>query len=150
MPLLDPGTEGGTDYDGPYQILSNLPDVELVGVSDSVDVQRVTVRALTSRVIFSFALLPEVADLTSVNRFASHFAGYFDALAAIPGVGGISTFQDIDDSDELQDVMRIVVRSSSGRSAQAYIEPQFGRRPDYVALDVANIRAQLDAIDASH
>lgn len=100
--------------------------------------------------IFTLRFLPEAYVPAIVANLTSSFAGYFNALAKLPGVSGVSTFQDIDDSDQLQDVMRIIVRSTSGITSFPIDEKQFGRRLDFLAPEIAAKVTELDAIEAGH
>lgn len=140
---------GGTDTPkGAYTILASGPDVELMGATDVQDVQAVTAQADPSNVVFTLRFLPEAFVPAIVASLTGEFAGYFNAMTKIPGVSGVSTFQDVNDADVLSDVMRIVVRSTSGKSSFPIEEHEFGRRLDYIAEDVAAVRANLDAIEA--
>jgi hypothetical protein len=150
MPVEMPEGGGEETPVGAYTILASGPDVELQGATDVQDVQFVTAQARPSNVIFTLRFLPEVFDPNYVGKVTGQFAGYFNAMTQIPGVSAVSTFQDINDADVLSDVMRIVVRSTSGVTSFPYEEHQFGRRLDYVAEDVAKVRANLDAIEAGH
>jgi hypothetical protein len=150
MANLLPDSGGGDAPVGAYRILDSGPDVELLGATDSRDVQFVLAQALPSNVIFTLRFLPEVFEPNYVAEVTGQFAGYFNAMKEIPGVSGVTTFQDVNDDDVLNDVMRIRVRSTSGATSFPIEDHQFGRRLDYVAEDVAAARANLDAIEAGH
>lgn len=150
MPVEAPETGGTETPAGAYTILASGPDVELMGSTDVRDVQAVTAQAHPSDVIFTLRFLPEVFVPASVASLVGQFAGYFNAMSQIPGVSAVSTFQDINDGDVLSDVMRIVVRSTSGIQSFPIEEHQFGRRLDFIAEQVAATRASLDAIEAGH
>lgn len=144
--------EGGGEETpvGAWTQIASGPDIELIGVSDVQDVQYMTAQARPSNVVFTLRFLPEVFEPNYVAEVTGQFAGYFNAMVQIPGVSGVTTFQDINDADVLNDVMRIVVRSTSGRTSFPIEDHQFGRRLDYIAQDVASVRANLDAIEAGH
>jgi hypothetical protein len=150
MPVEAPETGGTETPSGAYTILESGPDVELMGATDVKDVQAVTVQARPSNVIFTLRFLPEAYVPSIVASLTGQFAGYFNAMTQIPGVAGVTTFQDVNDADMLDDVMRIVVRSTSGKSSFPIEEHQFGRRLDLIAEQVAATRANLDAIEAGH
>lgn len=150
MPTEMPDSGGEQNLNGAYTILASGPDVELQGSTDVRDVQAVTVQARPSNVIFTLRFLPEAYVPAIVANLCGSFAGYFNELVKIPGVAGVSTFQDIDAADQLQDVMRITVRSTSGITSFPVDEPQFGRRLDYLAPEIAAKVSELDAIEAGH
>jgi hypothetical protein len=150
MPVEMPEGGGTETPAGAWTQIASGPDVELMGATDVQDVQYMTAQARPSNVIFTLRFLPEVFEPNYVSEVTGQFAGYFNAMVQIPGVAGVSTFQDINDADVLDDVMRIVVRSTSGRTTFPIEDHQFGRRLDYVAQDVAATRANLDAIEAGH
>lgn len=150
MPVIDP-PEGGEEFPaGEYVVIRSSPDIELQGVSDTEDVQELLVRALPSNVVFTLRFPRDNYVPSIVDSLTAQFAGYFNALRAIPGVAGVSTFQDVNADDQIQDVMQITVRSDSGIQTFRFIEPQFGRRLDLVGADVAAKVAELNAIEAGH
>src|SRR4051794_39688754 len=108
MPVEAPETGGTETPSGAYTILESGPDVELMGATDVKDVQAVTVQARPSNVIFTLRFLPEAYVPSIVASLTGQFAGYFNAMTQIPGVSGVTTFQDVNDADVLDDVMRIV------------------------------------------
>ncbi len=112
-----------------------------------IDVQEVITRALPSNVVFTLRFLPEAYVPTIVDSLRGQFAGYFNAMSEIPGVAAVTTFQDVDDAEQIQDVMQLVVKSTSGKSTFPLVETPFGRRLDYIADDVAAKRTELDRIE---
>lgn len=147
MPVEAPEPGGGEEYTGQWEHISAYPDVELSGVAGGEDVQAVVTRALPSNVVFTLRFLPEAYVPGIVSSLRSQFAGYFNAAVAIPGVAGVTTYQDVTASDQLQDVMEFVVTSTSGRSTFPLVVTPFGRQLALVAEDVAATRANLDAIE---
>ena len=90
MPAVDPGG-GGDEYPaGEYEVLSSETTVELLGVSDVLDVQQVTARALPSNVVFHVRFSGPQFTPTDVAYFLGRFSGYFNALSAIPNVVQLS------------------------------------------------------------
>lgn len=147
MAFEDAGGGPGGDLSGEWKHISSEPTVELVGGTQVQDVQEVVTQAIPSNVIFTLRFVPEANVPTIVNSLRSEFAGYFNALAAIPGVAGVTTYQDLDGSDQIQDVMQLNVVSTSGRSTAPLVETQFGRNLEDMATEVAAARANLDAIE---
>ncbi len=150
MPTELPDSGGGQEFDGDYNTIKSGPDIELLGIDDVQDVQAVKLEALPSHVVFTLRFLPEGYVPSLVASLSRQFAGYFNQMAAIPGVAGVSTFQDVNDADVLDDVMRIVVKSTSGKQTFPIEEHQFGRDLDLIAQEVAAKVAELDQIEAGH
>lgn len=140
-----PDGGGGQEYSGEYVTIDSYPDSELLGATNTRDVQVSVLQALPSNVVFSLRFTPEVFRSGVADSLKRQFAGYFNAMAQIPNVTGISTFQDINDADQIQDVMRIVVRSTSGITSFAIEEHQFGRNLDLIAEEVAAVVKTLNA-----
>ena len=150
MPAVDPGG-GGDEYPaGEYEVLSSETTVELLGVSDVLDVQQVTARALPSNVVFHVRFSGPQFTPTDVAYFLGRFSGYFNALSAIPNVVGVTTFEDIDAAGQLQDMMQVTVRSDSGRMSSSLIEQSVGRSLGIMQEEVAQLVSTLDSIEAGH
>ncbi len=147
MANLPPEGGGGTEFSGEWEHIDSYPSTELQGATKVVDVQEVITRALPSNVVFTLRFLPEAYVSGLVTSLRSQFAGYFNAMSLIPGVAAVTTYQDVDDADQIQDVMQLVVKSTSGMSTFPLVETQFGRNLDDVAAEVKAKVAELDRIE---
>ncbi len=147
MPTADPEGGGGEELTGAWEHIDSYPSTELQGISKVIDVQEVITRALPSNVIFTLRFLPEAYVPEIVDSLRGQFAGYFNAMSEIPGVAAVTTYQDVDDADQIQDVMQLVVKSTSGKSTFPLVETPFGRRLDYITDDVTAKVAELDKIE---
>lgn len=141
---------GGVEFSGDYDLISSQPTVEIIGAQDVQDVQEIVARALPSNVVFTLRFLPEAYVPELVASLTSQFAGYFNAAIQIPGVAAVSTYQDVNAADQLEDVMQFVVISTSGKSTFPLVITPLGRNLDLVAEDVAATRKNLDAIESGH
>lgn len=150
MPAVEPGGGGASYPDGDYDVISSESTIETVGGIEIEEVEQVIARALPSRVVFPVRFSGGQFTADEVIYFLRRFAGYFNALAALPHVVGVETFQDMTASNELQDLMRITVASNSGRLTSSLVEAEVGRDLDALAADVAAQSATLSKIEGSH
>jgi hypothetical protein len=149
MPVVLPG-DGDEPYPaGEYEVLASESTVELIGLTDVRDVQQVTARAIPSDIVYHVRFAGSEFTASDVPYFLGRFAGFYNALAAVPGVVGVSTFEDITAAGQLREMMQITVSSTSGRMSANIEEPDRLRTLAFTADLVAQLRAKLDQIEAS-
>lgn len=130
-----------------YELLSGEHTVELLGATDVQDVYQVTARSVPSGVVYHVRFPPVIQDATSVRDILAAWAGWYNDAAALPGVVGISTLQDVDLSGQLQDVNEVTVRSTSGKLTQTIAVSGEAMGTPKVAELVNAAVAQLNAIE---
>jgi hypothetical protein len=131
-----------------FESLSGEHTVELLGLTDVQDVYQVTARSIPSNVVYHVRFPPVIQDPESISVILSEWATQYNALASLPGVVGVGTFQDVDASGQINDVTQITVRSDDGRFTQQIEDPNFGSVDDRVRAEVAAAVAQANALAA--
>lgn len=132
-----------------YEILSGEHTVELLGTTDVQDVYQVTARSIPSNVVYHVRFPPIIDDPQSIDDILSEWAGWYNEAAALPGVVGVATLQDIDASGQINDLNEITVRSASGRLNQTISVPGTVIGTPELAPLVAAAVSTLNAIEGA-
>lgn len=133
---------------GNYKVLSGLTTTELIGTTQTQDVELYTLQAMPSGVVFYVRIPNDLLDSNLLDSLASNEADLYNAIAAIPNVAAVSMFEDITPANQISDRLVLTIRSTSGRSTVTRDDPSFNLDPNYMAGVVAGIVQQLDAIEA--
>lgn len=131
-----------------YEPLAGEHTVELLGATDVQDVYQVTARAIPSGVVYHVRFPPVIQDPTTVSVVLTEWATQYNALAAVPGVVGVSTLQDVDAAGQLNDITQITVSSATGRFTAVIEDPNFGAVDSRVMDEINTTIANLNAIEA--
>jgi hypothetical protein len=131
-----------------YEILSGEHTVELIGATDVQDVYQVTARVIPAGTVFHVRFTPVIDNPDSIRDILTVWAGWYNDIAALPGVVGVSNLQDIDASGQLNDIAEITVRSNSGRLSQTIAVGSDIVGTPKVAPLVASAVDALNAIEA--
>lgn len=138
-----------------YTFISASDVSVFIPPNSSITEHQVTAQANQSGVVFVARFPQELYQYPDqVAETLNALAGGFNTWMAVPGVTGVSTFQDINDSNELVDMTNVTISSTSGKSTTV-IEWY------YPTVDLANetlnrfeqivqkYRAELDAVEAA-
>lgn len=132
-----------------YEILAGENTVELLGATDVQDVYEVTARALPSNAVFHVRFPPVLDDPANIADILGVWAGWYNDAAALPGVVGVTTLQDVDASGQINDLNEITVRSASGKTHQTISVTGEDLGTPKVAAAVEQAVAQLDALEGA-
>lgn len=111
------------------------------------DTLEVTAQAVPSGAVFHVRFPPAINDSESIDVILTEWANQYNALAAIPNVGGVSTYQDIDANNQLVDVTQVTVTSASGKSSNVLTYPDFSVVTDAIRASVAATSAFLTSLE---
>lgn len=131
---------------GDFEVLAAESTVELLGSTDVQDVYQVTARALPSGAVYHVRFPPAINDTESIRVILGEWATQYNALAALPGVVGVSTLQDVDASGQILDITEIVVSAPGGRITRTIEDRNFSYVSDAVKARVADTLAGLSAL----
>lgn len=136
-----------------YEWLSGVPDLEIVGPTESRDVMRVTVQTTGAGVVWAYNFPAQNFNATVVAPFLERISTGLNHLAANPHVAAVWTQQIIDRQNRQADFVYATITSSSGKTEQdfstdyAIIEPPQGGG-DFISDSwVAARVARLDAVE---
>lgn len=136
-----------------YNVLSGLTTTELVGATQTQDVELWTVQAQPSGVVFyvRILILPGFAEFDQqiFDSLATNIADLYNRIAALAHVTGVSMYEEITPSNQITDRLVLTISSTSGRSTMTIDDPSFNLDPNYMQGVVDGIVARLDAIEAS-
>jgi hypothetical protein len=134
--------EGGGGIAGSYQIISQRPDLLVVGTNTVQDAVTVTARDKIYGVTFSFTRSTKSWEGGAVQAAASFYAGAIQGLAAHPHVLGMTYTQDVNQSGNLIDSMEITVGTDDGEQAASFVWP-------LETLDGLGVYSKADAVYAN-
>src|SRR4051794_21254032 len=102
-----------------YEVVDSYRTVETFGGLDSRDVQRVLIRALPSGVTFYVQFTANAETFNSPERLgrataalADPYVEYVNAAMETPGVTGIYSYDDFNDSNNLETLWVVTIASS--------------------------------------
>jgi len=132
-----------------YEIVASQSTVEVLDGATAVNVIEISARAVPSNVVFSVRFPPAISDPASISGILAVWAGWYNELAATPGVVAVQFTQNINAANQLVDGMAVTISSTSGRmNFTRYDIPLSGTVAQWQEA-VAETRAQLDAIEAA-
>jgi hypothetical protein len=105
-------------------------------------------RAVPSGIIFRFRLAPTAANLSVVDQEAAQWADAFNSKSLVSGVESISTYQDIDAQDMIEDRLSVTVQSDSGESTELLDMPQSWLQQPLFDRRVGEARGYLNGVEA--
>lgn len=132
-----------------YQIVTQYPDVQVLGGSKTQDVQTIGVVTSPNSVYFETSVPLAQATTSNLKYTAQSYRDIYELLFTFPGVSAVQWYQQPNDSGLLVDHVRIYVTSTSGNSTSVIDIPysQLGEYED--GKKIAALRASLDATEAS-
>ncbi len=129
-----------------YNVLSALTTTELVGTTQTQDVELYTMQAQPSGVVFYVRLPNSELDAFLLDPIAANLADLYNRIAQIPHVVAVSMYEDITPSNQITDRLVLTITSSNGRLQVTRDDPSFNLDPGYMESVVNGIVSQLDAI----
>lgn len=130
-----------------FQVLSGLTTTQLIGATETQDVELYTVQAKPSGVVFYVRIPTIFLDSGLFDQLAATEADLYNGIAALNHVVGVSMFEDITPSNQISDRLVLTIRSTSGKSTVTRDDTSFNLDPGYMQQVVDGIVAQLDAIE---
>lgn len=132
-----------------YQIVTQYPDVQVLGGAKTQDVQTIGVVTSPNNVYFETSVPLKQATTATLQYTAQSYRDIYELLFTFPGVSAVQWYQQPNDSGLLVDHVRIYVTSTSGNSTSVIDIPysQLGEYED--GKKIAALRASLDATEAS-
>jgi hypothetical protein len=131
-----------------YTIMTQYPDVDVVGNTQTRDVQVIGVETAGHGVYFEVRIPVEQATTKFIHYEANAFTIIYEMLFDITGVSEVQWFQRANNSGQLLDTLRIWVTSTSGASTATLTFPYSQFNQDVIAPKVAALVAALDATEA--
>lgn len=132
-----------------YTIVTQYPDVEVIGGTQTQDVQRVGAVTNEHGVYFETTLARADATTANIKAQVNGYTIVYEMLFDIPGVADVQWTQEPTPAGLLADHFIVYVESTSGNSSAPLDFPLVHLNQDYVAPRVAKLRASLDATEAA-
>lgn len=132
-----------------YRIVTQYPDVEVLGTGKTNDVQVIGATTNEHGVYFEFRLGRKTATTKNIRDTARGFTIIYEMLFDIPGVAGVQWTQEPTAQGLLADHVIVYVTSTSGDSEGVLDFPYSQFNQDVIEPKVAKLRASLDATEAS-
>lgn len=132
-----------------YTIVTQYPDVEVIGGGQTRDVQVVGVVTGGHGVYFETRLPRANATTANIKSNANGFTIVYEMLFGIPGVAAVQWTQEPTASGLLEDHVIVYVTSTSGNSTGVLDFPYSKFNQDIIEPAVAKLRASLDATEAA-
>jgi hypothetical protein len=131
-----------------YQIVTQYPDVEVIGGGQTQDVQTIGVVTSPNQVYFETSVPRAQATTTYLKYTAQSYRDIYELLFTFPGVDAVEWYQQPNNSGLLVDHVRIYVTSASGNSTSVIDIPfsQLGQYED--GTKIAALRTALDNTEA--
>lgn len=130
-----------------YTIVTQYPDVEVLGGTRTQDVQVIGVVTGDHGVYWEGRVPRAMATTTNLHGLALANTVMYEALFDIPGVDDVQWTQEPTASGELQDHVLLYVVSASGQSTGVINAPLSLLTTDYINPRVAKLRAALNATE---
>lgn len=130
-----------------YTIVTQYPDVEVLGGTKTQDVQRFGVVTGGHGVYFESSLPRKDATTKNIHDQANGFTIVYELLFTIPGVADVQWTQEPTAGGLLQDHVIVYVESTSGNSSAPLDFPYSQFNQDTIAPKVKALRASLDATE---
>jgi hypothetical protein len=132
-----------------YAIVTQYPDVEVVGNTQTRDVQVIGVVTQPNQIYFEVRVPRKQATTSYLKYTAQSYRDIYELIAAEPAVADVTWRQEPTLSGQLQDWITIYVTSTSGDSTTV-IDIPFSKLGDtYSSEKIAAMRKALDATEAS-
>lgn len=106
--------EGGGAAAGTFEVLGQRPDVLVRSATDVQDAETITVQENLYGVVFAFTIPKAEWQGMGTQGEAALYAGWVQAIGAMPEVVGMSYSQDVNASGLLRDIMVIGVGTPDG------------------------------------
>ncbi len=132
-----------------FEVRVQYPTVEFLGGSQTRDVMAVGYVTKPSGIYVEVRIPKSTYTAAQVKSYGIGYSGTIEAVAAIPGVDGMTWSQVQRRDGTLGDVMTVYVTSSSGDSAGSFVLPFAQLAPELAAPKVAALRKQLDNAEAA-
>lgn len=140
-----------------FEVLDSYRTVETLGGLETVDVQRVVVRALPSGVAFGIHFTMDEAKLNDPDLLARATASLarpyalgVDTVVNMPGVAGVYSYSDFTPSQQIEDRWVVTITSTSGNLSTTRDLPFYTfRHPENFEPILAETRAALDQLEAA-
>src|SRR6266536_3306490 len=104
--------------------------------------------AQPSGIVFRFILTPAERALDVVDGETEQWAAAFNQKSLVSGVEGISTYTDVNASDQFIEKLLVTVVSDSGLGSEVLEMPQSYLQQDIFAERVSAARAYLNSVEA--
>lgn len=132
-----------------YQIVTQYPDVEVIGGTQTRDVQVIGAVTNEHGVYFETRLPRKNATTTNIRDQVNGFAIIYEMLFEIPGVADVEWTQEPTAAGQLADHVRVYVESTSGESS-GVLDFAYARfNQTVIAAAVKKLRASLDATEGT-
>lgn len=129
-----------------YEIVSTVPDVELVPPNRTRPVRVVTARAIPSDVVFFFTVVKADFSAQHIGLIAHDIAAALNRDAKVEGVEAIEIGESINASLQRFPSATVTVSSTNGNAEDEISVPYGELFDDRFAARVEKARAKLDAI----
>lgn len=128
---------GGEVGTGAYRVLSQRPDLLVVGPSTVEDAVTVTAEDTLYGISFSFTRSTQSWEGGAVQAAASFYAANIQEVAGSPHVQGLSYTQGVNASGNLVDQMEVTVGTDDGTQQVSFVWPleTLNTSPMYARLD---------------
>jgi len=132
-----------------YQIITQYPDVEVVGGSQTRDVQVIGVTTSPSDIYFEVRVPRAQATTSYLKYTAQSYRDIYELLAGLPGVADVVWYQRPTDAGQLVDYVTLYVTSTSGFST-GVIDKPFSQISNITENnETAALRTALDNTEAA-
>ena len=132
-----------------YRIVTQYPDVEVLGSGKTRDVQVVGATTNEHGIYFEFRLPRKDATTKNIRDSANGFTIIYELLFDIPGVAGVQWTQEPTQAGLLADHVLVYVTSTSGDSESVLDFPFDQFTQTIIAPKVTKLRTALDATEES-
>ncbi len=127
-----------------YSIVTQYPDVEVIGGAQTQDVQVIGVLTAEHSVYFEIRLPRASATTAFIRQEANAFTIIYELVFTAPGVSDVQWTQEPTAGGLLEDHVIVYVTSTSGNST-GVLDFSYGHfNQDYIGPKVAALRTALD------
>lgn len=130
-----------------YRIVTQYPDVEVLGSGKTRDVQVIGVTTNDHGVYFEFRVPRTQATTARIRDDANGLTIIYELLFDIPGVSAVQWTQEPTPTGLLADHVLVYVTSTSGESESVIDVPYSQFNQNWIAPKVKKLRAALDATE---
>ncbi len=132
-----------------YQIVTQYPDVEVVGNTQTRNVQVIGVVTQPNEIYFEVRVPRAQATTSNLQYTAQSYRDIYELVAATPGVADVTWRQEPTVAGQLQDWVTIYVVSNSGDSTGVIDIPYAQLGVTLSTNKIAALRKSLNATEAS-
>ncbi len=126
----------------------SVRQVTLLRQGKAVPAYQYEATAQPSGVVFRFILTPAERALAVVDGETEQWAAAFNQKSLVSGVEEISTYTDVNASDQFIEKMLVTVVSDSGLGSEVLEMPQSYLQQNIFAERVSAVRAYLNSVEA--